>query len=765
MRLAVYCFLACASVAGASAQAPTLFFSDLTSGPVGAIVTVRGANLGPAATVNGANATIVASSPTQISFVVPNTTSGSIVAGNSNPLPFTIRAGNIHYVALNGSDQNSGSLSAPWATIPYAFNTAQCGDVIYVMDGVKQTGLDAYNASLSVQRICSQAKPLALVGYPGAAVTIGDANGQEYGIRNPDLNNDGYNGMVFANLVVRGNNEALKITGNQYWRIVGSDFSCPNGGGLSACVLLSSSSIIQFLGNAIHDTGAGGTKYYHSFYATTDSNHIEVGWNHIYNNKSCRGVQFYSTGGSPQYDLIVHDNIISDQLCDGINFATVDASKGPVEAYNNLVYHVGLGGANLDNPNEACIASLGYGTPGGQGVFYGNTLADCGSAGGSTAGAMTVLSGSPMISSSSNLIVQNPGEPIYSPNTDTSLLVSSHDVFVTTGPSGVVDTNYRLVAGSPAIGAGEALAGILYDLAGTPRPQSGAVDAGAFLSSSASSGGPIAVVSVSKLSFGSVVVNSSSAQQTITLSNIGESALAIVSISITGSGASSFTETNTCGGSLATNASCGISVVFSPKSASSLSALLEISDNSAGTPQTVSLDGVGVASLADFTVSASPASLAVSRGATATYTITVGSTNGNFLNKVALSATGLPPGASATFSPAEVIPGSSPAVSTLTIQTVTTGQITGWRGFGRLWGGPVLAFLALLPYWFRRSGRRPKFPLGLALVASVGTFTALCGCSPAANMKNQTPAQTYTITVVGTSGTYVHSTQIQLTTE
>lgn len=165
------------------ASKPHTIFTDLTSGPVGAIVTIYGANLQSTVTVNTVKATVIASSATKLSFIVPATTSGYIVAGNSNALPFTVRAGNSCFVSANGSDNQSGSQSAPWATIPHAFNTAACGDIIYAMDGVSETGLDDYGASLSVERKCSEANPLALVGYPGATVTIGNANGQEYGIR------------------------------------------------------------------------------------------------------------------------------------------------------------------------------------------------------------------------------------------------------------------------------------------------------------------------------------------------------------------------------------------------------------------------------------------------------------------------------------------------------------------------------------------------------------------------------------------------------
>jgi hypothetical protein len=343
-------------------------------------------------------------------------------------------------------------------------------------------------------------------------------------------------------------------------------------------VQFESASNVQFFGNAIHDTGAGGTKYYHSFYATTDSNHVEVGWNHIYNNQSCRGIQFYSTGGSPQYDLIVHDNIVSGQLCDGINFSTIDATKGPIEAYNNLVYHVGLGGSNLGLPNEACFASLGYGAPGGEAIVYGNTFADCGSAGGSTAGGITVLSGSPTLVLTSNLVIQNSSEPIYSYNTNLLLVAASHNVLLTTGTAGVVDVNYQLVAGSPAVGAGTALPGILYDLAGIGRLQSGTIDAGAYLSGAVSTPtGPLVSLSPASLNFAGVP-----GTKTVTLTNTGNGPLSISELGLTGS--PEFSSINNCGVSLAASASCAISVTFT-----SPTAAITIIDNAAGSPRSVPL--------------------------------------------------------------------------------------------------------------------------------------------------------------------------------
>jgi subtilisin family serine protease len=69
----------------------------------------------------------------------------------------------------------------------------------------------------------------------------------------------------------------------------------------------------------------------------------------------------------------------------------------------------------------------------------------------------------------------------------------------------------------------------------------------------------------------------------------------------------------------------------------------------------------------DFALSMSPASSSVRRGSSTTYTITVSSLGG-FPGQVALSLSGQPPGATATFKPSSV---KAPGSSTLTVKTTT----------------------------------------------------------------------------------------------
>ena len=58
---------------------------------------------------------------------------------------------------------------------------------------------------------------------------------------------------------------------------------------------------------------------------------------------------------------------------------------------------------------------------------------------------------------------------------------------------------------------------------------------------------PVASLSPSSLTFASQAVGTTSAAQTVTLNNTGNAALTITSIALTGTNASDFAQTNTCG--------------------------------------------------------------------------------------------------------------------------------------------------------------------------------------------------------------------------
>jgi hypothetical protein len=411
-----------------SAAPPRIFFSDLESGPhigghknLGVWVTIWGRGFGAergASTVTiggGAAAEYPIWTDTKITFQLgPAARTGDIVVSvraagertrsepaprsGSNGLHFTVRPGKIYFVAVNGSDHRNGSFVSPWKTIVHAKNRMSAGDVTYIKDGVAQTSEERFTAYLSMDRDGGNnsgkaGAPKALVAYPGARVTIGKAHGLDYGIRTPNIpaSEDWW---VISQLHIIGGKQAIDMGGTG-WKIVGNDIECPDGDGQVGCVEASGASGIKFYGNEVHNAGAGpvASKFYHAVYFSTDSNHIDVGWNHIHDNMTCRAVQFHSSPlcrpdcgapdktGHDQFDLHVHDNLIHGDSCNGINFATVDPSKGPVEAYNNVIYHVGVADPKDGGGSFSCIYVAGITNTGPVGTgtvdVFNNTLYDC----------------------------------------------------------------------------------------------------------------------------------------------------------------------------------------------------------------------------------------------------------------------------------------------------------------------------------------------------------------------------------------------------
>ena len=90
------------------------------------------------------------------------------------------------------------------------------------------------------------------------------------------------------------------------------------------------------------------------------------------------------------------------------------------------------------------------------------------------------------------------------------------------------------------------------------------------------------------------LVGTTSAPQTVTLSNTGTGTLTISSIAISGGNSGDFAQTNNCGSSVAPGASCSISVTFAPTGILVRTSTLVITDNASGSPQQVSLTGTGL---------------------------------------------------------------------------------------------------------------------------------------------------------------------------
>lgn len=549
-----------ASSGTAQTPGPRLFFSDLDSGPntggesvsgfAGAYVTLYGNFLGATQgtstiTWNGLNCLRVL--PATGSYggwgstyfwyqriIVQIGTSCAAGAGNfvvtvngvaSNGLPFTVRAGKIYFVSTSGSDTAAGSATAPFRTMTHCKSAVAAGDTCYIENGVTQSSADNYDSTFELESGGTAGSPIAFVAYPGATVTVG-SSAVTYGLRVPNISVSA-NYVTIAGLSFTPSDEAMNPTNSNNWRIVGNKFQCPNANGQTGCFETNEMTVVKFYGNETTNVGvAAAGKQQHGDYLSSDTNHVDFAWNYIHNNRSCRALQVHSSPlggggatdptGHQQYDLSIHDNLIHDEPCDGINLATIDPSQGKVEVYNNIIYHVGLGPDPADGEaSYNCIyfpQILNSGPAGGGTVeIYNNTLYDCGSHVGTfnLSGGFTFKSGPVSFNVRNNIVNQISGE--YYNNSGTGLsgvtVTGSNNIWfgssqaapsfttanISSNPlfNSLVSFDFTLTSGSPAVDAGTTIAssnsykgyqvwnGNPLDSRGIARPQGSAYDIGA----------------------------------------------------------------------------------------------------------------------------------------------------------------------------------------------------------------------------------------------------------------------------------------------
>src|SRR4029077_5981435 len=113
--------------------------------------------------------------------------------------------------------------------------------------------------------------------------------------------------------------------------------------------------------------------------------------------------------------------------------------------------------------------------------------------------------------------------------------------------------------------------------------------------------GPVGSLSSTTLTFGNQILNTASTAQSVTLTNSGTALLAITSIVAS----AEYSQTNTCGASVAIGANCSISVPFPPTAIGTQTGTITVTDNATGSPQIINLSGSGV----DPSVSFAPTSL------------------------------------------------------------------------------------------------------------------------------------------------------------
>ncbi len=189
----------------------------------------------------------------------------------------------------------------------------------------------------------------------------------------------------------------------------------------------------------------------------------------------------------------------------------------------------------------------------------------------------------------------------------------------------IADTNNHIIREVAAATAGGMTAGHIYRVGGTAQTPGFAGDGGAAKSAQLKFPGgvtfdgsgnllisdtqnnrvrsvaalgneaavPVASFDQTTLTFLGQPLNTPSQTQSVKLTNSGGAILTGIAVSITGTNAGDFTQTNTCTATLAANANCSITVTFTPTVVGVRTAKLSIADNAFGNPQSVILNGTG----------------------------------------------------------------------------------------------------------------------------------------------------------------------------
>ncbi len=200
--------------------------------------------------------------------------------------------------------------------------------------------------------------------------------------------------------------------------------------------------------------------------------------------------------------------------------------------------------------------------------------------------------------------------------------------------------------------------------------------------------GSLISISPAAVGFGTVATGASSAAQSVTVTNSGTAAAPVSSVATTGD----FSQTNTCGSSIAAGSSCTVSVAFRPTATGSRTGTLTVT--ASGIANSIPLSGTGVApgpilsanpsglSFAGTLVGSSSASQAVTVTNTGTTSATVSgvSASGDFsqTNNCSTLAVGASCTVTVTFTP--TVSGTRTATVSITSNannSPTTVSVTG----------------------------------------------------------------------------------------
>lgn len=412
---------------------PIILFSDIESGPKdgwsaaephkGAAVTIWGHGFGNSrgasyVTVNGT----ILNTPTdyaiwgeywptqyfqRITFYLNDTMNsgiGDIIVtvngATSNPIPFTIRSGAIHFITQtnpggNGTENNPFEISnssSNWIDnmIP--------GDIYYFRDSLVYEGESNGGNSIiwirSSETSGTASNPIALLAYPNERPVFSVPT---YHVNHNKAVQFSNNYMVFSGFSIDSEWMGASMAGG-FHRFIGNDVVGLKNWHGSGTGIVTTGDINShtgdgniLLGNAIHG-GNSQSRYDHGVYFSgcADDGGTELGWNHFYDNDFGRGPiisinhqQNRCTTGQVLDAHFVFNNIVdcSAQRATAINvydlsYDSGDSAPEPTFVYNNVFINSGT--FDSTDLNHVGYAPAMVHNAVGRARFYNNTLYNAG---------------------------------------------------------------------------------------------------------------------------------------------------------------------------------------------------------------------------------------------------------------------------------------------------------------------------------------------------------------------------------------------------
>jgi hypothetical protein len=485
------------------------------SGGTGALSFNASGTLPPGLTLSSAG--VLSGTPsTAGSFTFTVTATDSVGATGSKSFTVVINSssgtGHTYYVATTGSDSNSGSASAPFATLQHAMIALNPGDTLIVRagnyagfilgwDSIPTSSGDQYGwlNGTATAPITIEADPSAA---PGSVIINSRNNETRYGIDIEPGNS--YLDLIGFTIADTGNITTSSSRGG------GIKIASPNIEAISNTItnivygfgiIADNADNVGLQGNTISGTGnQGNADYGHAIYLSGSTNGAVVKGNVIYNNAYI-GLHVngdLSEGGIGLVtNALIADNLIYNNGQNGINADGLQSST--IE--NNLIYgYQGFGialyqiDAAAGSKNNVIVNNTIVSTVSGAGAAVrildastGNTLLNNILLGGG--GIALRISSDSMSGLDSDY---NIGGGVYqSEDTGTTQTLAqwqssnSQDAhsFIATASQLFVNaasSNYQLSSTSPAINAGTSTDAPSTDLLGNPRPSGGGFDVGCY---------------------------------------------------------------------------------------------------------------------------------------------------------------------------------------------------------------------------------------------------------------------------------------------